>query len=61
MITIKRAIEVLEENQPNKIPLRNVEFWRAVKLGGEALKALPKYRNKLKHPELWLLPGETEE
>jgi len=36
-------------------------YTASTKLGIEALKALPSYRNKLRHPERWLLPGETEE
>lgn len=58
---LEKAILRLENTFTNEEIIIDRETDQAVKLLIEAGKALPQYRNKLKHPELWLLPGETEQ
>lgn len=60
MITIDRAIEVIAEDGLESGEGTWEEYLEAIQLGREALKLNKTMRETYAHPELLILPGETE-
>ena len=58
---IEKAIQVLDDYNPEEEYHNYGDIWEDLKLGIEALKAIRNYRNRT-HPGLpFRLPGETED